>query len=195
MKFDKLIINFIIMFGIIVFLMLGCSNMLHNTGHHPVTTLIIKEPKIVYKSVHDTLYKNRVVTIDEIKFRKRIENLLDKSETAFNDINEIKSLNLEIQKQNVLLFNRAYEKRIENDSLKDYVKAIKDTLTYANRAATQFYKQQSQLKQVQQEYKSANDGISWQFWIAFTIVVAMITGNLYLTGKINNRHQKPNPYA
>ncbi len=195
MKFDKLIINFIIMFGIMVFLMLGCSNMLHNPSKHEVKTFILKEPKIIYKSIHDTLYKTKTATIDELKFRKRIENLLDRSETAFSDLNEIKNLNIDIQKQNVLLFNRAYEKRVENDSLKEYVKAIKDTLNNANRTANKFYKQQSILKQAQQENKSVNDGINWQFWIAFAIVVMMMTGNLFLTGRLNRYSKKPNTYA
>lgn len=195
MKFDKLIINFIIMFGIMVFLMLGCSNMLHNPNKHDIKTLIIKEPKIIYRSIHDTLYKTKTITIDELKFRKRIESLLDRSETAFSDINEIKNLNIDIQKQNVLLFNRAHEKRIENDSLKEYVKAIKDTLNKANNTANKFYKQQSILKQAQQENKNVNDGINWQFWIAFVIVVIMMTGNLFLTGRLNRYNKRPNTYA
>ena len=184
------------MFGIIIFVMLGCSNMLHHAGgKQPILMVSTPEPKIIYRAIHDTLYKNRSVTIDELRFRNRIEKLIDRSETAFDDINEIKNLNIEIQKQNIILFNRAHEKRLENDSLKEYVKAIKDTLNHANKTANQFYKQQSQFKQAQQEYKTVNEGINWQFWTAFFIVVSMMTGNLLLTGKLNKRDKRPNTYA
>lgn len=193
---DRILIKSIIMFGILVFVVLGCSNMIHHTGVKP-TTPILKpsQTKIIYQPIHDTLYRSKAVTIDEVKFRTRIERLLDKSETAFDDINQIKELNVQIQQQNVILFNRAHEKRIENDSLRDMVKSIKDTLTFATNRANQFYIKNQSINQIQQENKSINENINWQFWIAFFIVLTILCGNLFLTSRINKHYNKSNSYV
>lgn len=191
--FDRVIIKTIIMFGIFVFLMLGCSNILHRT-QPPTIIYKMSEPKIIYHAIHDTLYKTKQITIDESKLRLRIENLLDKSETAFGDLDEIKKLNIEIQKQNIILFNRGLQTRVKNDSLNEMVKTIRDTLTYANRKANQFYSKAKIAEQAQQENKAVNSNINWQFWIAWFGVIAMLFVNLFLTSRIN-KHNHKNIYA
>lgn len=192
--FDKLIIKSIIMFGILVFVILGCSNMMHKTGNPPVVYKFLA-PKIVYQSIHDTLYKAKTIQIDEVKFRARIERLLDKSESAIGDISEIKKLNIDIQKQNVILFNRWLQRRTENDSLKMMVQTIRDTLTYANQRAYQFYSKAKISDKAQRENKTINQNINWQFWIAFFSCIMLLGGNLFLTDKINKRLKKSNIYA
>ena len=72
---------------------------------------------------------------------------------------------------------------------------IKDTLTYANRKASQFYLKAQTASQFQQENRSVNDNINWQFWIAFFVIIILLCGNFYLTSRINKHYNKINTYA
>jgi len=88
-------------------------------------------PVIAFASVKQDTPIVKKPTLDNQMFRKQWGDLMNKTNRAFTQINEmsnqsneIKTVTLQILKQNVILFDRAHRNRIEKDSALNVVKMV-----------------------------------------------------------------------
>lgn len=189
--FDKLIIKAIVMFGILVFVILGCSNMLHTASLPTHTMAKTKFPSTnIY--IHDTvLVKPKLYTDDKV-FRDRVEALMYKTSS---DVSDLKNLNVQWQKTSILLMERTSIYREQRDSIASRNKKANEVLDSVIKISNKIYKENHINQQAAEQTKVYNSSFNYQNYIAFSIIVLLLLANAYLSNMIRKEQQKKLNYV
>lgn len=176
------------MTGLIILFLAACSNRLHAPAMVPY--VMPKTQYVIHNNyIHDTIIVKKKLYSDDKIFRERLNKLMERSDVAFNDINEIKQLNIDWQRNYMILLDRARNTRQEKDSLYTVVKEMDKKQDSSIRIANKYYTESQQWKVYYQQYSTASKSINWQNYIAFGIIVILLFVNAFLSNKIRKQQK------
>lgn len=170
---ENVLEKFFAMTGLIILFLAACSNRLHAPAiNHDM-------PKTIYLThivtVHDTIpLKSKKLYSDDKLFKERLNRLMERSDVAFDDINQMKTLNIEWQKNYMLLLERARTYRYGNDSLSVLIKDIRSDQLVANKKAEHYYKQFQEAQEAKKQYETLDKGINWQVYSGFIVIILFL---------------------
>lgn len=151
-----------------------------------VSTLpIYHEPETKPKQI-DTV-KRKHYKPDPI-FQEKLNHLIDRSDKAFNNIDEILAINIEWQKRYMRLADTARHRKQAKDSVYALVSALRDTVNAGNKRVNAFQNEARKAGFYQDQNKKYSNSINWQTWAGFAIIVAFFIANQIAIRRLHKKH-------